>query len=1024
MIAEVLQDFQTPPVMMRGAPFWAWNGDLREDRLREQIRLMYEMGYGGFFMHSRTGLETPYMQKEWFHAIDVCIEEAEKLGMLAYLYDEDRWPSGAAGGIVTSEDRFKSRKLYCTSGEIPPEGTVVAVFSLLLEKNKIVSMHRLKNGEKSAGNGTVYSFYWKYMDSSTWYNNAAYLNTIDRESVRRFLAVTHEKYAELYGSKFSGSVPAIFTDEPCYIHGDIQSCLPWTSDLCEEFNSRFHYELTDRLPELFFETGSEVSQVRYHYYDLLTEFFSDRFIGQIAEWGRENALPLCGHLLGEDSLSSQTLYIGNAMRCYEKMQIPGVDVLTEYWNIFNTVKQCSSVAHQFGKVNRMTETYGCTGWDFPFYGHKAIGDWQYALGINMRCLHLSWYSMAGEGKRDYPASFLNHSPWYRKYPVLENYFSRLGAVLKHGEEIRDLLVIHPIESLWAVMVKDFSGDEASRAKRQIQPGRKVLDTFDSPIVNQLDQAHTDLTNLLLKENLDFDFGDEEILSRIAAAENLILRVGKAAYRQILIPELKTIRSSTLELLQKFKGNVFYLGEPPLFVDALPSGKAKEIFESFTPVTWENLAETIASDFRRVSITENGNQQAAPILYRLADCGDGYTVFLANTSMTFPADQKKAVMVRDRMISCPETLVTLQLPFKGNVAEFNAVDGTCKPVCYQYRDGAYHIPLSFGRLESRLLIISDQFEQASAVIPAGILENVSIPDCGCDYRLSEENILVLDHAEWQTETASSEGKEYIIPADDKFREMIDEKPRGGLMEQPWHRKKKDCEKSMKLTLRYTFFCDTLPENDCILSVENPEQFTILFNGKRLEQNITGYYLDRDICDLKLEKTLFRSGENQLVFTCSHYDHRTNLEAVYLRGNFGVDMNSHITGLPEKLYFGDWCEQKLANYAGNITYYMDLDLPEDSILKFPDWYGSLLGLQVDDGEETLLPFFPFETEVPSGKHRLAVTVYGHRRNALGPFYLKTKWQERTGPYQFKVYESSQRQLVPCGLVKAPVISRKTR
>ena len=90
MISHILQDFQTPPVEMRGAPFWAWNGDLKEELLREQIRIMHEMGFGGFFMHSRTGLETPYMQKEWFHAIDVCIDEAEKLGMLAYLYDEDR----------------------------------------------------------------------------------------------------------------------------------------------------------------------------------------------------------------------------------------------------------------------------------------------------------------------------------------------------------------------------------------------------------------------------------------------------------------------------------------------------------------------------------------------------------------------------------------------------------------------------------------------------------------------------------------------------------------------------------------------------------------------------------------------------------------------------------------------------------------------------------------------------------------------------------------------------------------------
>ena len=70
------------------------------------------MGFGGFFMHSRTGLDTAYLSDEWFKAIDSCINEAEKSGMLAYLYDEDRWPSGAAGGFVTSNDRFKAQKIY------------------------------------------------------------------------------------------------------------------------------------------------------------------------------------------------------------------------------------------------------------------------------------------------------------------------------------------------------------------------------------------------------------------------------------------------------------------------------------------------------------------------------------------------------------------------------------------------------------------------------------------------------------------------------------------------------------------------------------------------------------------------------------------------------------------------------------------------------------------------------------------------------------------------------------------------
>ena len=74
----------------RGMPFWAWNGSLDEAILREEIRTMKKMGLGGFFMHARVGLATPYLSEEWFKLIGACVDEAEKQNMSAWIYDEDR----------------------------------------------------------------------------------------------------------------------------------------------------------------------------------------------------------------------------------------------------------------------------------------------------------------------------------------------------------------------------------------------------------------------------------------------------------------------------------------------------------------------------------------------------------------------------------------------------------------------------------------------------------------------------------------------------------------------------------------------------------------------------------------------------------------------------------------------------------------------------------------------------------------------------------------------------------------------
>ena len=85
--------FRTPDSSFKDAPFWSWNCRLEPGELRRQIGIFKEMGMGGFFMHPRIGLKTPYLSQEFMDCVGVCIDEARKKGLLAYLYDEDRWPS-------------------------------------------------------------------------------------------------------------------------------------------------------------------------------------------------------------------------------------------------------------------------------------------------------------------------------------------------------------------------------------------------------------------------------------------------------------------------------------------------------------------------------------------------------------------------------------------------------------------------------------------------------------------------------------------------------------------------------------------------------------------------------------------------------------------------------------------------------------------------------------------------------------------------------------------------------------------
>ena len=109
---ELYSTFAAPGAEWRGKPFWSWNGELREEELVRQVKVMKEMGLGGYFMHSRAGLITEYLGDEWFDLINAVADAGEQEGMEAWLYDEDRWPSGSAGGKVTIDPQYRMKALY------------------------------------------------------------------------------------------------------------------------------------------------------------------------------------------------------------------------------------------------------------------------------------------------------------------------------------------------------------------------------------------------------------------------------------------------------------------------------------------------------------------------------------------------------------------------------------------------------------------------------------------------------------------------------------------------------------------------------------------------------------------------------------------------------------------------------------------------------------------------------------------------------------------------------------------------
>ena len=106
--------FKIPTSEYRAAPFWSWNCELRKDLLGKEIEYMKEMGFGGYNMHPRVGLATPYLSDEFMDIVRFCVEKGKSEGMYSWIYDEDKWPSGFGGGFVTKDIEMRRKKLFVT----------------------------------------------------------------------------------------------------------------------------------------------------------------------------------------------------------------------------------------------------------------------------------------------------------------------------------------------------------------------------------------------------------------------------------------------------------------------------------------------------------------------------------------------------------------------------------------------------------------------------------------------------------------------------------------------------------------------------------------------------------------------------------------------------------------------------------------------------------------------------------------------------------------------------------------------
>ncbi len=1018
--------FKNPTSEYRGTPFWAFNCKLDREDLEWQLENFKKMGFGGAHMHVRTGLDTPYLSDEFMDIIKACVNKAKSEDMLAWLYDEDRFASGTGGGFVTEDERYRSRYLlftptpYSTDEEKPDvdgsysgrilrneRGIFLCSYDVELDESGNLISYKVIDENQPAEHEKWYA-YEETQCTSPWYNGQAYVNTLDKKAIEKFIELVHERYADVVGEEFGKTVPAIFTDEPHFAFAknlmsateEADVVLPWTDDLTETYALAYNGEkLLENIPELIWDRADGTpSRIRYHYYDHISERFAEAYADTYGKWCEEHGIALVGHLMEEGALGSQSMAVGESMRSYRSFTIPGIDMLFAARE-YTTAKQAESAVHQYGKEGMISELYGVTNWDFDFRGHKLHGDWQAAMGATVRAHHLAWVSMKGEAKRDYPASINYQSPWWEKYYLIEDHFARLNTALTRGKPIVKVGVIHPIETYWL-----HRGPEAQTKL----------------VRNNLERNFRDITQWLSFGQINFDFISEALLPTLSGEASFPLKVGEMEYDVIVVPGCETLRSTTLDRLEKFAkdgGKVVFAHDVPRFVDAVPSERGLSLASKSECVNF-NQSELlrVLESARQIEIRDKTGKLTDNLLYNMRADGCGRWLFIAHG--TDPSDVD-ASDYRD---------LTVSVDGEWNVTVYNTMTGETEAVCHENNNGKTKIFIRMYDYDSQLLWlepsdgITVSFKRNTECVGTKA-KSIELPST-VSYTLDEPNVLLLDQAEYAIDGGDWEPKEEILRIDRKCREVLGIKKTAL---QPWLIP----DEPFVHTLHLRFLINSeIVCSGAKLAIEDAECVTIRFNGKEVERKITGWYVDKAIKTVELPEICI--GENVLEVDIP-FGRKMSTEWAYLLGDFGVTVdgrNTCITTLQEEISFGNITTQGLPFYGGNITYHIPIITDGGKITVCSDKYrGVLQTVSVDGGEEQPLMYAPYTAELEnlaSGEHTVHFKLYGHRRNSFGTVHLN-EIRRGAGPGSWYIYDDRWTYgytLVEEGILNAPTVTENKK
>lgn len=526
-----------------------------------------DCGYAGIVGNLPYTEDFPYNEEAWEAAAGAYRTLIQK-GMHTWIYDENGYPSGSAGGAVIDENPdYIAEGLYCYEywktltgpcryrADVPGDRLYSALL-LPLDGGDPVDVTSSQNSLGTLHMDVPEGTYHLFMMSSrrlfdgthaaeSYSEPRNYICLSDREATESFIRITYEGYAKRLQDEFGKGILAFFTDEPSLISWNIRQgvypIVPWHRTFPERFLSRYGYPIELAVAAVVTKRGKEMLRRRCDFWDFVSDTVANGYFGTIQEWCHAHGIKFSGHMLEEERLSAHVINYGSYYRSMCYMDWPGIDQLdSEPQYLMDRSKlPIARLAASFADVSGEKESFTEFSDHTSRMENKQIGiewiyssvNWHFALGINN---FTSYYNFSA----------------FRKEQIqnLNTYTARLGYLLRQGKRDSKAALLYPEATVWAA----YTPSVLERARDYSEETLKVENTF------------RDLSWELLERQIDYDYVDEKLIQE-GTIQNGCLCYNDREYRSVIFPAVKVLCKKTMKKLEQLIDSgigVIFVGEMP------------------------------------------------------------------------------------------------------------------------------------------------------------------------------------------------------------------------------------------------------------------------------------------------------------------------------------------------------------------------------------------------------------------------------------------------------------------------------